>query len=147
MSDIETRVRNAVNKCNGRLSLCRIGVTDGNIHVISEIWMNNETITYVNLSHCNITTLRNVVFPPCIGELHFGYNQLATLDGFVIPNGLHTLKFVFNLLVSKLTTPGYRLGGNKITTLDGFIVPDGLQTLKLVFIICIRTDNRTQIEL
>ena len=106
MADIETRVRNVVNKCNGRLSLREIGITNKNLHVISEIWMNNETITYVNLSHCNITTLEDIVFPPCVGELNFGYNYLDTLDGFVIPDSLRILELVLifrPLLYHKLT--------------------------------------------
>ena len=54
-------------------------------------------------------------------------NQIATLDGFVIPSGLRTLELVFVLIVLELTTPS--LSENQITTLDGVDFPTGLQIL------------------
>ena len=62
-------------------------------------------------------------------------NQIATLDGFVVPNGLESLELVFFLYLSVLELTTYSLSYNQIATLDGFVVPNGLKSLRLVFFI------------
>ena len=91
MSDINVAIQDAVNKHDGRLSLRNMDITDDILTTICGIWMNCKTITSINLSGNKITTMKNIVFPPCVERLFLGNNQIATLDGFVVPNGLESL--------------------------------------------------------
>ena len=95
MSDINVAIQDAVNKYNGRLSLCKMDITDDILTTINGIWMNCKTITSINLSCNKITTMKNIVFPPCVERLFLDNNQIATLDGFVIPDSLEYLELVF----------------------------------------------------
>ena len=91
MSDINVAIQDAVNKYNGRLSLRNMDITDDILTTINGIWMNCKTITSINLSGNKITTMKNIIFPPCVERLFLDNNQIATLDGFVVPNGLESL--------------------------------------------------------
>ena len=91
MTDLETEIRNAVKRGYGRLSLCKMDITNEILTTINGIWMNCETITTIDLSGNKITTMKNIVFPPCVERLFLDNNQIATLDGFVVPNGLESL--------------------------------------------------------
>ena len=95
MSDLETEVRNAVKRGYSDIRLIGMNITDEVLSAISEIWMNCKTITSIDLSGNKITTLKNIVFPPCVERLFLGYNSITALDGFVIPNGLCLLQLVF----------------------------------------------------
>ena len=134
MTDLETKIRNAVKRGYSDIRLIGMNITDEVLSAISEIWMNCKTITSIDLSGNKITTLKNIVFPPCVERLFFGYNSITALDGFVIPNGLWILWLVFLYLsVSELTV--HSLDNNRITALGGFVIPDGLEYLELVFFI------------
>ena len=91
MSDIIATIQDAVNNHNGRLSLRNMDITNEILIEINGIWMNCKTITSIDLSGNKITTMKNIIFPPCVERLFLDNNQIATLDGFVVPNGLKSL--------------------------------------------------------
>ena len=97
MSDLETKVRNDMNEGVRDLILCRMSIIDKKMSIISEILMNCKTITSVDLSFNEITTLKNTIFPLYTISLYLGYNKIASLDGFVVPDSLRVLQLVFML--------------------------------------------------
>lgn len=99
MSDLETLVRNVVNQGGLILNLNKMNINDKNLSILSKIWMNCETIKFVDLSGNKITTLENITFPPHIKILRFCGNQITTLQGFVVPISLKTLESVYILHV------------------------------------------------
>ena len=103
MSDLEINVRHAVDNCNDHISLYRRDITNGILPAICEIWMNCKTITAVNLSNNEITSLNGVIFPPCVEKIYMNHNSIVTLNGFVAPNDLKILQLVYILAVSELT--------------------------------------------
>ena len=58
------------------------------------------------------------------------HNQIATLDGFVIPNSLNILGLVFFLYLSVLELTTYSLSHNQLVTMSGLAIPDSLIELE-----------------
>ena len=135
MSDLETLVRNVVNQGGLILNLNKMNINDKNLSILSKIWMNCETIKFVDLSGNKITTLENITFPPHIKILRFCGNQITTLQGFVVPISLKTLESVFIFYMYNMKTDHiYSLWSNQIKTLHEFVIPNGLRVLKFVLI-------------
>lgn len=132
MFNIETRIQYIVKNRMPILELSGMNITDAKLSAISEIWVNCETITCVDLSANKITTLENIIFPPCTKRLFLCGNQIITLQGFVVPSSLQFIESVLYNFCIRINNNIHRLWNNQISTLDGLLIPANVKELELV---------------